>query len=92
MPEVDVGGLRFHVQRLGDPGGETVVMLHGMLVDNLSSLYLTLAPVLVNAGMDVVLYDQRGHGRSERPTDGYTIDRVIDVLPWQHIIVLKAAR
>jgi pimeloyl-ACP methyl ester carboxylesterase len=77
VPEVDVDGLRMHVQRLGDPDGETVVLLHGMLVDNLSSLYLTLAPVLVNAGMDVVLYDQRGHGRTERTPDGYTIDRAV---------------
>ena len=30
--------------------------------------------------------------RQELSADGYTIDRVIDVLPWQHIIVLKAAR
>ena len=50
VPEVEVGDLRIHYQRLGTPDGETVVMLHGMLVDNLSSLYLTLAPVLVNVG------------------------------------------
>ncbi len=30
--------------------------------------------------------------RQELSADGYTIDRVIDVLPWQHIIVLKQAR
>jgi len=30
--------------------------------------------------------------RQELSADGYAIDRVIDVLPWQHIIVLKAAR
>jgi ubiquinone/menaquinone biosynthesis C-methylase UbiE len=28
--------------------------------------------------------------RQELEADGYVIDRVIDVLPWQHIIVLKA--
>lgn len=28
--------------------------------------------------------------REELSADGYAIDRVIDVLPWQHIIVLKA--
>lgn len=28
--------------------------------------------------------------REELGADGYTIDEVIDVLPWQHIIVLKA--
>jgi ubiquinone/menaquinone biosynthesis C-methylase UbiE len=30
--------------------------------------------------------------RDELSADGYTVDKVIDVLPWQHIIVLKAAR
>ena len=30
--------------------------------------------------------------RDELSADGYAIDRVIDVLPWQHIIVLKVAR
>jgi cyclopropane fatty-acyl-phospholipid synthase-like methyltransferase len=30
--------------------------------------------------------------RQELSADGYAIDRVIDVLPWQHIIVLKVAR
>ena len=28
--------------------------------------------------------------RQELAADGYAIDKVIDVLPWQHIIVLKA--
>jgi predicted methyltransferase len=30
--------------------------------------------------------------RQELSADGYAIDRVIDVLPWQHVIVLKAVR
>jgi pimeloyl-ACP methyl ester carboxylesterase len=77
VPEIEVGDLRVHYQRLGSREGETVVMMHGMLVDNLSSLYLTLAPVLVKAGMDVLLYDQRGHGRTLRPADGYTIDGAV---------------
>jgi hypothetical protein len=27
--------------------------------------------------------------RAELEAEGYAIDRVIDVLPWQHIIVLR---
>lgn len=76
MPELEVNGVRLHYQRVGRPEGATVVMLHGMLVDNLSSLYLTLAPVLVK-DMDVVLYDQRGHGRSERPATGYGVEQSV---------------
>jgi cyclopropane fatty-acyl-phospholipid synthase-like methyltransferase len=30
--------------------------------------------------------------RQELAADGYVVDKVIDVLPWQHIIVLKVAR
>ena len=30
-----------------------------------------------------------GQVRQELGADGYTIDRVIDVLPWQHVIVLR---
>jgi len=29
-------------------------------------------------------------GKREMEAEGFVIDRVIDVLPWQHIIVLRA--
>ena len=74
MAEVTANGVRFHVQRLGDPTSEhTVVFLHGLVMDNLSSFYYTLGPALAPHA-DVVLYDLRGHGRSERPAAGYTVD------------------
>jgi pimeloyl-ACP methyl ester carboxylesterase len=75
MPHVEANGLRFHVQHLG-AGGEDrppVVMLHGLVADNLSSFYYTIAnPVGLVA--DAYLYDMRGHGRSEMPLSGYTVD------------------
>lgn len=82
MPQVDANGLRFHVQRLGDDGATerpTVVMLHGLVADNLSSFYYTIAnPVGLVA--DTYLYDLRGHGRSEMPPTGYTVhDHVEDL-------------
>jgi pimeloyl-ACP methyl ester carboxylesterase len=76
VPQVVANDIRFHYQRVGR-GDATVVMLHGMLVDNLSSLYLTLAPAVAKAGMEAVLYDLRGHGRSERPPSGYTVDQAV---------------
>jgi pimeloyl-ACP methyl ester carboxylesterase len=60
-------------------GDQTVVMIHGMLIDNLSSLYYTTAPAASDV-MDVVLYDIRGHGRSERPPTGYGVDDAVDDL------------
>ncbi|MEU4492064.1 alpha/beta hydrolase [Streptomyces sp. NPDC023998] len=74
MAEIIANSLRFHVQRLpaADAGsGATAVFLHGLVVDNLSSFYATLAVPAARAGHDIVLYDLRGHGRSERPPTGY---------------------
>ncbi|WP_435271087.1 alpha/beta fold hydrolase [Streptomyces sp. 1222.5] len=84
MAMVDAGGIRLHVQRMGPTGGRaphaTVVLVHGLLTDSLASHYFTVAPALAAAGLDVVMYDLRGHGRSDRPSRGYTLDHNIDDL------------
>ncbi|MBL1109179.1 alpha/beta hydrolase [Streptomyces sp. 5-8] len=84
MAIVDAGGIRLHVQRTGPAPGHgphpTVVLVHGLLTDSLASYYFTVAPGLAAAGLDVVMYDLRGHGRSERPPHGYTLDHNIDDL------------
>ncbi|MFD4587456.1 alpha/beta fold hydrolase [Streptomyces sp. NPDC058434] len=84
MAIIDVAGVRLHVQRLGPgdgrPGRETVVLLHGLLTDSLASYYFTVAPAFAAAGLDVVMYDHRGHGRSGRPVGGYGLDRFVDDL------------
>ncbi|MEU8588778.1 alpha/beta hydrolase [Streptomyces sp. NPDC048664] len=84
MAMVDTGDIRLHVQRMGPPNGRpataTAVLLHGLLTDSLASYYLTVAPSFAAAGIDVVMYDQRGHGRSGRPGTGYTPDHYIDDL------------
>jgi len=76
MPTMTVNGLRTNVQLAVGAGvrtGETAVFLHGMGTDSLASFYLTLAPPLAAAGIDVISYDLRGHGKTERPHSGYTI-------------------
>ena len=84
MAMVDTGAVRLHVQRIGPregrPATATVVLVHGLLTDSLASYYFTVAPAFAAAGLDVVMYDLRGHGRSERPADGYTLDHNIDDL------------
>ncbi|MGH3781357.1 MAG: alpha/beta fold hydrolase [Pseudonocardiaceae bacterium] len=87
MAEILAGGVRFHVQRLAAhravrTGPEhPVVFIHGLGLDNLSSFYTTLANPVAQAGADVILYDQRGHGLSERPHAGYRIsDSVADLV------------
>ncbi|XVQ08970.1 alpha/beta fold hydrolase [Spirillospora sp. CA-255316] len=85
MPEVIARGNRFHVQTLdpaGAPGGAApvVVFVHGLVMDNLSSFYYTLAAPVAEAGARAVLYDLRGHGRSGRTPTGYGIaDAVADL-------------
>ena len=81
MADVVANGVRFNVARLGTAreDNHTIVMLHGMVMDNLSSFYFTLAnPAALDH--EVILYDQRGHGRSERPPSGYSVaDSVADL-------------
>jgi pimeloyl-ACP methyl ester carboxylesterase len=82
MADVIVRGVRLHYQRLGsahNEGGDAVVFLHGLVMDNLASWYFTVANA-VAARADVLLYDLRGHGKSDRPATGYTLaDMVADL-------------
>lgn len=90
MSLVRANGITHHVQRLdpvrpsdapaSDGGAPTAVLIHGLLTDTLASWYFTLAEPLAAAGLPVLLYDLRGHGRSERPTTGYTLDDFTDDL------------
>jgi pimeloyl-ACP methyl ester carboxylesterase len=83
MPAISANGARFHVQRMETTAAAdapTVVFIHGLVTDNLSSFYYTLAGPVVAAGARAVLYDLRGHGRSDRPPNGYTTsDGVADL-------------
>lgn len=80
--------VKLHYQLLGSPSGSprasddpTVVFLHGLVMDNLSSWFFTMANT-VSRSSRVLLYDLRGHGLSERPREGYGIDA--------HVADLKA--
>jgi len=79
MAEIVANSVRFHVQRLTrrhQPSQleHPVVFIHGLGIDNMSSFYYTLANPVANAGADVILYDLRGYGLSERPPTGYRVD------------------
>lgn len=85
MTRVRVNGVVLHVAELPPAGGDvaeaaTVVLVHGMAGDNMASWYLTMAHRLAGCGMRVLLYDLRGHGRSERPARGYALDDFVDDL------------
>ncbi|MGH9122097.1 MAG: alpha/beta fold hydrolase, partial [Acidimicrobiales bacterium] len=64
-----------HTSHLGPrhPGSPKVVMIHGLVVDNLSSFYYTIAnSVALHA--EVFLYDLRGHGLSSMPDRSYRVE------------------
>jgi len=77
MAETVVRGVKLHYQRVGVESADTrVIFVHGLVMDNLSSWYFTVANAVASFA-DVVLYDLRGHGRSDRPPDGYGVDDMV---------------
>ncbi len=57
------------------------MFIHGLGMDDLSSFYYTLANPVAHAGAEVILYDLRGHGLSERSRSGYRVgDSVADLV------------
>ncbi|GAA2834936.1 alpha/beta hydrolase [Crossiella cryophila] len=85
MAVVQANGIRMHVQRMAArnttaANPPTVVFIHGIGTDSLASFYFTLAGPVAAAGHQVVAYDLRGHGRSERTENGYRVaDSVADL-------------
>lgn len=64
VPATDGARLRGH--RCGDPAGPTVLLVHGYIES--VEFWAPVVRRLVGEGHDVVVVDQRGHGRSERGT------------------------
>lgn len=72
-------GIKIHYQRMpakdrGAGPSPTVVFIHGLGTDSLASFYLTLAAPVAAAGIEVIAYDLRGHGRTALPPTGYQVD------------------
>lgn len=82
MSMVRANGVDLHVEEVAPIGTQrgTVVLVHGMTSDSMASWFLTLVHPLAEAGMRVLLYDLRGHGRSARPATGYRLDDFVDDL------------
>lgn len=86
MSRIRAGELDVHVQRLTpetplDGDAPIVVCVHGLLTDSLASYYFTLGPAFAQRGLDVLMYDLRGHGRTTRPERGYRLESfVVDLV------------
>ncbi|WP_205669011.1 alpha/beta fold hydrolase [Amycolatopsis suaedae] len=78
-----VNGIRTHYQRMpakNRTAPPVAVFVHGLGYDSLASFYLTLAAPVSDAGIEVLTYDLRAHGRTERPATGYLVsDFVADL-------------
>jgi len=78
MAEILANGIKTNIMNMGS-GEKTVVFVHGIVVDNMSGFYFTLANAMAKENK-LLLYDLRGHGRTERPCNGYDLDTLMDDL------------
>ena len=69
---VEVNGVKLHYYRSGG-NKPALVLSHGITDDGLC--WTPVAEVLA-ASYDVTLVDTRGHGKSEAPADGYTLENL----------------
>ena len=69
-------GLRIHYQQVGE--GPDLVLIHG-LTGNLAIWHLRIVPELAEH-FRVLTYDLRGHGHSDTPNCGYTLDAMAEDL------------
>ncbi len=69
MPETEANGVRLHNELHG--GGEPLVLVHGSWVD--ATRWRFVVPGLAES-FHVLVYDRRGHSRSERPDAPGSVD------------------
>lgn len=70
---VGLPGLSLHYREYGD-GGRPIILLHGVASN--SRIWITTAPLLAEK-FRVYALDQRGHGESGKPDDGYDFASVV---------------
>jgi 3-oxoadipate enol-lactonase len=72
MPAIEVNGTNLYYQVDG-PADGPALMLSNSLQANLA-MWDSQFPALINAGLRVIRYDSRGHGRSAAPPGPYSIE------------------
>lgn len=79
MPYFDTtDGTRLFYAEAGEAEGRTVVFAHAWAFN--SGMWNYQVPAVLAAGMRCVVYDRRGHGRSDVSGRGYDLDRLADDL------------
>jgi pimeloyl-ACP methyl ester carboxylesterase len=77
MPEVNLPGVTIAYDVFGPASGETVVLVCGLSQPALG-WHFAMMPALVDAGYQVVTFDNRGVAPSSAPPAPYTIDEMAD--------------
>ena len=89
LPSVTLNGRRFHVHVAGGNERPTLIVVHGGPGGDFNYL-MPLMPLSVKAGVQLVFYDQRGTGLSERvPSDELSLETSLEDL---HAMVLHYGR
>jgi len=87
---VAADGARLRGHRCGDPDGQTVLLVHGYVES--VGFWAPVVRRLVDAGLDVVVVDQRGHGDSDRGDAAFDCDTLAgDVRAWVEQLDLRDA-
>jgi N-formylmaleamate deformylase len=70
---VSVRGIQLHYYRTGNRSGIPMVLVHGITDDGLC--WMPVAKVLAPF-YDIIMVDVRGHGKSDAPNEGYTLENL----------------
>jgi 3-oxoadipate enol-lactonase len=76
MNLVTANGIRQHYATMGpvdDPEAPLVVLVHGILIDSLASYFFTISKPFADSGVATLMYDLRGHGKTDKPPAGYSL-------------------
>ena len=83
---------KFHYQLLGNDSGPKLVFLHGLMGSG--AVWRKIAPAF-SKEFQVLLLDQRGHGRSFHPPHGFApedyaadLEQILDQLGWEEIYLV----
>lgn len=68
---VENNGVRLHCVTLGS--GPAIVLCHGLVFGSMASWYFSIASKLAQR-YRVIMFDKRGHGKSDMAESGYDID------------------
>jgi non-heme chloroperoxidase len=71
-------GYNLHFSDWGERRGRPVVFVHAWGLSG--DMWHQQLPDLLDTGLRCVVYDRRGHGRSDRPGHGYDLDTLADDL------------